>query len=103
MGNGAIVVEVVRASVGFPQYKSIIVIENYLGGDSAHYISRLDDNGNCLWSIDNLRGSYRILPYSNTGEFRLYYEKETFLEAIREAYPGDFDFFLWNQDAFLLV
>jgi hypothetical protein len=101
MGNGAIVIEVVKNSGKFRQYRSVIVIEDYLGGDNAHYIRRFDDNYCCLWSIDNLRGHYRVLPYSETSETRSYREKETFLEAIREKYPEDLEFFLWNQDAFV--
>jgi hypothetical protein len=101
MGSGAIMIEVVRGYGKFSKYRSVIVMENYLGGDIAHYIKRFDDHGECIWSIDNLRGHYRIVPFSNVGELRGYREKETFLEAIREKYPEDLEFFLWNQDAFV--
>ena len=54
MVNGATMIKVVRDSKVYQQHKSVVVITNYSGRDNAHYVKRFDDNGNYIWSIDNL-------------------------------------------------
>jgi hypothetical protein len=97
MGSGAIMIEVVRGYGKFSRYRSVIVMENYLGGDIAHYIRRFDDNYCCLWSIDNLRKKYVVW---SGGDRIYYYQRGHFLEALKNYHPNDFDFFIWNPDVF---
>jgi len=92
-------IKVVRESKVYQQYRSVVVISNYLGRDNAHYVKRFDDNGDYIWSIDNLRGQYSVVIASTKSNMRTF-DKAAFLDAVKENYPEDFDFFIWNQDIF---
>jgi hypothetical protein len=92
-------IRVVRDSEVYQQHKSVVVISNYLGRDNAHYVKRFDDNGDYIWSIDNLRGRYSVVNSSTKVNFRTF-DKAVFLDAVKENYPEDFEFFIWNQDIF---
>ena len=92
-------IKVVMESKVFQLYKSVVVISNYLGRDNAHYVKRFDDNGNYIWSIDNLRGQYSVVIFSTKINIKTF-DKVVFLDAVKENYPEDFDFFIWNQDIF---
>ena len=92
-------IKVVRDSKVYQQHKSVVVISNYLGGDISHYVKRFDDNGDYIWSIDNLRVQYSVVIVSTKINMRTF-DKAAFLDAVKENYPEDFDFFIWNQDIF---
>ena len=92
-------IKVVRDSKVYQQHKSVVVIANYLGKDNAHYVTRFDDNGYYIWSIDNLRGQYSVVVASSKVKFTTF-DKVVFLDAVKENYPEDFEFFIWNQDIF---
>lgn len=91
--------KVVRESKVCQPYKSVIVVTNYLGRDNAHYVKRFDDNGGYIWSIDNLRRQYSVVIFSTKINMKTL-DKAVFLDAVKENYPEDFDFFIWNKDIF---
>lgn len=99
MANGETMIKVVRDSKVCQHHKSVVVIANYLGRNNAHYVRRFDDNGYYIWSIDNLRGQYSVVIVSTKVNFRTF-DKAVFLDAVKENYPEDFEFFIWNQDIF---
>ena len=90
-------IKVVRDSKVYQHHKSVVVVANYSGRDNAHYVKRFDDNGDYIWSIDNLRGRYSVVIASTKVNFRTF-DKAVFLDAVKENYPEDFEFFLWNPD-----
>lgn len=92
-------IKVVRDSKVCQQHKSVVVISNYLGRDNAHFVKRFDDDGDCIWAIDNLRGQYFAFITSTKSNMRTF-DKVVFLDAVKENYPEDFEFFIWNQDIF---
>jgi hypothetical protein len=90
-------IKVVKDSKVFQEYRSVVVVSSYLEKDEAHFIKRVDDNGYCLWSIDNLRKKYVVW---SGGDRLYYYQRGHFLEALKNYHPNDFDFFIWNPDVF---
>ena len=98
MGSSMTNLRVIKETAEFKKHISAIVITDYLhpGGDNVHYIKRFNEIGDCIWSIDNIRGRYKLILSS--GVRKDYYKKEMFLDSLKKSYPGDFDFFLWHPE-----
>ena len=83
-------------------YDKIIILEGVtkiIGGVKPDLdITSYNSSGEICWSIWTIRLSYEIFDLKLKRFIE--YSKEEFLNKIKDYYPLDFDFFIWNQDVF---
>jgi hypothetical protein len=79
----------------------IIIIQNAPGVsyDWDLDVTSYDFTGNVCWSIWTYRDAYTIFNRANNSFFEAKGRGE-FLEKIKNQYPEDFDFFLWQPEIF---
>jgi hypothetical protein len=62
-------------------------------------ITSYDSGGDISWSIWTLRSAYSIFDKARN-TFIDVKSRQEFLEKIKDQYPEDLEFFIWNPDVF---